>query len=479
MTAETVHIAGAGPAGLTAALALTRRGVPVRVWEAGDQVGGIARTVEREGYRFDLGGHRFFTKVPEVREIWEKVLGDELLTRPRRSRIYWNGRFLDYPLRGADVARKLGPVELPRVAASYAVAAMRPRGGELTFEDWVVRRFGRRLFELFFRTYTEKVWGVPTSELRAEWAAQRIRNLSLREAARDALRSGRGTEVTSLIREFRYPRLGPGQLWEAMAAEVRDGGGRVELGTPVDGVVVAGGRVVAVRAGGTEHAARALISSAPLAEAPRLAGAPGDVRDAAAGLRFRDFLTVALVVDGADPFPDTWVYVHDPGVRVGRIQNFRAWSPAMVPDPDRTCLGMEYFCFRGDDLWTAPDERLVALAAREAATLGLIAEDRVVRGHVVRVPRAYPIYDARTAARVAAVRDWADGVAGLVQVGRNGLHRYNNMDHSMLTALRAVENVLDGAGHDVWAVNAEDAYHEEVRAGEASPYRAAPADAAA
>jgi protoporphyrinogen oxidase len=264
-----------------------------------------------------------------------------------------------------------------------------------------------------------------------------------------------------------------------MAAEIRAAGGRIHMDAPVSGVVVRDGRVTAVRAGGDEHGARALISSAPLAELPRLAAAPAGVREAAGGLRFRDFLTVALIVDGADPFPDTWVYVHDPGVRVGRIQNFRAWSPAMVPDPDRTCLGLEYFCFRGDDLWDAPDERLVALAAGEAATLGLLREDRVVRGHVVRVPRAYPIYDAATAGRVAAVRGWADGVTGLAQVGRNGLHRYNNMDHSMLTALRAVENILDGAGHDVWAVNAEDAYHEEVRAADASPYRGAPVGAGA
>ena len=472
-----IAVVGAGPAGLTAGYLLARRGLRPLVLEAGDQVGGLARTVVRDGYRFDLGGHRFFTKAPEVERLWEEVLGDELLLRPRLSRIHWNGRFLDYPLRAGDVVRKLGPLELSRALGSYAAARMRPRGEEETLEQWVCNRFGRRLFELFFRTYTEKVWGVPSDEIRAEWAAQRIRGLSFSTAARDALRRrDRRTGVRSLIREFRYPRLGPGQMWEAMAQAIVDCGGEVWLEAPVEALEIDAGRVRGLRlAGGRAIEAEHVISSMPLrslvaATSPR---PPRPVAAAAAGLGYRDFLTVALVLAGDDPFPDNWIYVHDPDVRVGRIQNFRSWSPWMVPRPDRACLGLEYFCFEGDALWSAPDGDLVALASTELERLGLAGRPAVERGWVVRVPRAYPVYDADYGDRVDTVRAWLDGLAGLQQVGRNGLHRYNNSDHSMLTAMRAVENLCDGARHDLWAVNADSAYHEEEVAVE-HPYRHAP-----
>ncbi|MDQ3936514.1 MAG: NAD(P)/FAD-dependent oxidoreductase [Actinomycetota bacterium] len=470
-----IAVLGAGPAGLTAGLMLARRGEPVVVLEADRHVGGLAKTVERDGYRFDLGGHRFFTKSDEVRELWHELLGDELLLRPRLSRIRWRGRFLDYPLRANDVVRKLGPVELGRSLGSYARAAAGPRGGEETFEDWVVNRFGRRLFELFFRSYTEKVWGVPTTELRAEWAAQRIRNLSFATAARAALLGNGGASVKSLIEEFHYPRLGPGQMWDAMAAEIVGAGGELRLSTPVTRIEVDEGRATAVEAGGERLPVEGVISSLPLRAVAGIARPqpPETVARAAGGLRYRDFLTVALVLDGPDPFPDTWVYVHDPGVRVARIQNFRAWSPWMVPDVDRSCLGLEYFCFEGDELWRRPDEELVALATEELERTGLATAGSVVGGHVVRVPKAYPMYDRDYAARVDAIRAWLGGIANLEQVGRNGLHRYNNSDHSMLTAIRAVENLVDGAGHDVWAVNADGAYHEEHGPDE-HPYRRAP-----
>ncbi|HEX8054794.1 MAG TPA: NAD(P)/FAD-dependent oxidoreductase [Thermoleophilaceae bacterium] len=466
-----VAVLGGGPAGLTAGLMLARRGIPVVVLEAERQVGGLAKTVERDGYRFDLGGHRFFTKSTEVSALWHELLGDELLLRPRLSRIRWRGRFLDYPLRAGDVVRKLGPVELSRALGSYARAAAVPNAREESFEEWVVNRFGRRLFELFFRSYTEKVWGVPTSDLRAEWAAQRIRNLSFATAARAAV-LGNGGGIKSLIEEFHYPRFGPGQMWETMADEIVLAGGELRLGTPVTGIELDpdGGAVAAVHAGGERIEARAAISSLPLSALPRLAGAPERVTRAAGGLRHRDFLTVALVLDGPDPFPDTWVYVHDPSVHVARIQNFRAWSPWMVPEPDRSCVGLEYFCFEDDELWRRPDGELVELAAAELERTGLASAARVVRGHVVRVPRAYPVYAGDYAERVATIRAWLDGLGNLQQVGRGGLHRYNNSDHSMLTAMRAVENLLDGAEHDVWAVNADGAYHEEYGPDE-QPYR--------
>jgi protoporphyrinogen oxidase len=439
-------------------------------------VGGIAKTVERDGYRFDLGGHRFFTKAKEVDILWHDVLGDEFLRRPRMSRIYWNNKYLDYPLRGGDVIKKLGPVELTRCMASYLVAAAKPKGQEDSLEQWVTNRFGKRLFELFFKSYNEKVWGVPASEIRAEWAAQRIKGLSFFSAARAAFFGNKGNKIKSLISEFNYPRFGPGQMWDAMKKVIEEQGGEVRLEAPVSRLELAGGRVVEVEAGGETYVLPdAVISSLPLREIVDMVhpAPPREVLEAARGLRYRDFLTVALVVDGDDLFPDNWIYIHEPGVRVGRIQNFRSWSPWMVPDPTKACVGMEYFCFAGDDLWTMDDDALVALAAEELEKLRLAPRDKVEKGYAIRVPKAYPIYDADYAERVQVIRGWLDGIENLQQVGRNGLHRYNNSDHSMLTAMRAVDNFVDGAHHDIWAVNAESVYHETDVADE-HPYRTAP-----
>jgi protoporphyrinogen oxidase len=381
-----------------------------------------------------------------------------------------------YPLDAMDVVRNLGPVELSRALGSYLRA--RASSGETdTFEEWVTRRFGRRLYEMFFSTYTEKVWGVPGSELRAEWAAQRIRGLSFGKAVRAAFRGvedDAAGSLRSLVGEFHYPRLGPGQMWEAMRDRVVELGGRVLCDTPTTALEISDGGVVSVSTPDETFWTSEVISSLPLAEVARMAqpGVPAAVAAAASGLRYRDFLTVALILDGPDPFPDTWIYVHEPGVQVARIQNFRAWSPAMVPDPGASCIGLEYFCFEGDNLWCTDDATLIELAARELDALGLGGSVRA--GHVVRVPHAYPIYDEAYAARVAVLRDWVERTGGLQQIGRNGLHRYNNLDHSMLTAARAVENICDGAGHDVWSVNADSWYHEEVRPDETSPYFSAP-----
>ncbi|MDQ3241721.1 MAG: NAD(P)/FAD-dependent oxidoreductase [Actinomycetota bacterium] len=468
-------VIGGGPAGLTAGYLLAQRGKPVIVFEAEDQLGGIAKTVERDGYRFDLGGHRFFTKAKEVDALWHEIMREEFLKRPRMSRIYWNRKFLHYPLRGTDVIKKLGPIELTRAMLSYLRAALkRNKGNEQTFEEWVSNRFGKRLFNLFFKSYTEKVWGVPTSEIRAEWAAQRIKNLNFFSAAKAAFFGNKGDEHTSLIGEFNYPRYGPGQMWETMADDIRRLGGEIRLSTPITEIEVRDGRAVSVLAGGERHSSPAIISSLPLRNLVGLVepAAPDAVREAARGIRYRDFLTISLVLDGEDLFPDNWIYIHEPGVEVGRIQNYRSWSPWMVPDPDTACVGLEYFCFRGDALWELDDDALVALATRELSELGLARPEQVRRGHVVRVPLAYPMYDAEYADRVATIRGWLEGLGNLQQVGRNGLHRYNNSDHSMLTAMRAVDN-LHGARHDLWEVNVESVYLEEDEPDQ-QPYRSAP-----
>jgi protoporphyrinogen oxidase len=469
-------ILGAGPAGLTAGYLLVRRGLPVVVLEAEDQVGGIAKTAVRDGYRFDLGGHRFFTKAKEVDDLWHEIMDEEFLRRPRMSRIYWNGKFLDYPLRGPDVIKKLGPVELTRAFLSYLVARMKPKRNEETFEEWVSNRFGKRLFNLFFKSYTEKVWGVPTSEIRAEWAAQRIRGLSFFSAAKSAFFGNRGNKIKSLISQFNYPRYGPGQMWEAMTREIERLGGKVLLQHRVSRLDFEADRCVRVHAGERVFEPAAVISSLPLRNTVGMAQPHprNEVMAAARGLRYRDFLTVALVLDGEDLFPDNWIYIHEPRVRVGRIQNFRSWSPWMVPDPTKACVGLEYFCFAGDELWEMEDEALVQLGMRELEDLGLARREQLEFGFVERVPKAYPMYDADYAERVHAIRSWLDGLDNFIQVGRNGLHRYNNSDHSMLTAMRAVENLVKGTDHDIWAVNAESAYHEEEQQDQEQPYIEAP-----
>ncbi len=471
-------VIGGGPAGLTAGYLLAKAGKKVIVLEAEDQVGGIAKTVvDPDGYRFDLGGHRFFTKNQEVDDLWHEIMGDEFLKRPRMSRIFWRGKYLDYPLKGADVIKKLGPWELFLCGMSYLWAAITPKGPEENLEQWVSNRFGKRLYGHFFKGYTEKVWGVPCTELRSEWAAQRIKGLSFFSAAKAAFFGNKGNEIKSLIDAFNYPRYGPGQMWEMMTERIEAMGGEVRLECPATKLVVEDGRVVAIHTPNEVLIPTATISSLPLRHMVGLVSpqAPAEVRDAAQGLRYRDFLTVSLILDGEDLFPDNWIYIHEEHVEVGRIQNFRSWSPWMVPDPDTACVGMEYFCFKGDRLWEMDDDELVAMASRELEALGLAKASQVRRGYVVRVPLAYPMYDETYAERVETIRAWLDPLEGMTQVGRNGLHRYNNSDHSMLSAMRAVDNVLFGESHDIWAVNVESVYHEtQTDADNENPYQRAP-----
>jgi protoporphyrinogen oxidase len=467
-TPGNVLIIGAGPAGLTAAYELAKHGETSIVLEADAVVGGISRTVERDGWRFDIGGHRFFTKVEEVEELWREILADEdFLVRPRMSRIYYKGKFFDYPLRAGNAFRNLGPIESALCVSSYLLTRLRPPKDQTTFEGWVSARFGHRLYGMFFKTYTEKVWGVPASAIQADWAAQRIRNLSLSKAVWNAVLPKRNQKtIASLIEEFRYPKYGPGMMWERARELVEAAGTKVVTDTRVTRLRHHQGRVVSVCAetqgAQTEHDVAHVVSSMPLRDLVLAMDppVPAEVRSAAERLRFRDFLTVALVVPQQDAFPDNWIYVHSPEVKVGRIQNFGSWSPYLVQD-DRTCLGLEYFVYEGDDLWSMDDDDLVELGTRELNTLGIVGPGSVERGYVVRMPKAYPMYDEGYAANVAVLRDWLGRHACNVHpVGRNGMHKYNNQDHSMVTARLAVENIL-GASHDVWNVNVEASYHEE------------------
>jgi protoporphyrinogen oxidase len=493
-------VIGAGPAGLAAAWELSGRGLDAVVFEQDAIVGGISRTVEYRGYRFDIGGHRFFSKVSRVREMWDEVLGEEFLERDRLSRIYYGGRFFHYPLRPTSALLSLGPVEAVRVGISYVAARLAPIRDERTFEDWVVNRFGRRLYEIFFKTYTEKVWGMPCTEISAEWASQRIKNLDLKAAIKSALlgsRKSNGEIITTLIDRFHYPRFGPGMMWERCRDRLAERGVRTELQTRVTRVRHENGRVTGVTvtdsgpiddgsdspiATGPERevAADHVISSMPLSALLRVLDPPPppEVLAAARRLRYRDFLTVGLIVDREDVFPDTWIYVHASEVKLGRIQNFKNWSPEMVPEAGRSSLGLEYFVQRGDELWSMDDAALIELGARECEMLGLVRRDEVVDGTVIRMPRAYPVYDDGYQQAMPVLREYLNGFSNLHVIGRNGQHRYNNQDHSMLAGMLAARNVA-GESHDVWGVNVEEEYHEEVRAGDSTQDRFAGANATA
>ena len=440
-----IAVLGAGPAGLTAAYELTRHGHPCVVLEQGSQVGGLSRTVEHNGYLFDIGGHRFYTAVPLIEKIWTETLNEDMLVRPRLSRIYYRQHFFQYPLEPMNVVRGLGPLEVLRCGLSYAFARFRQRGNEKHFEEWVSNRFGKRLFEIFFRTYTEKVWGIPCHEIGAEWAAQRIRGLSFGTLVKQTLLSGR-KPVRSLIKEFLYPRRGPGMMWDRMRARVEQTGGQVLTNHPVQALEMKDDRVAAVLAGGRRFEVDGVISTLALGDLlPMVEPTPPEsALRAAAGLRYRDFLTVALMVRGRGLFPDNWIYIHEPGVKVGRIQNYTNWSPEMAPDPEMSCLGMEYFCFEGDGLWSSTDDQLADLARREIASLGLVDPARIEGFAVVRVPKAYPMYDGYYRDHRQALGAWFRGIPNLEAAGRNGLHRYDNQDHAMLSGIMAARNLLGG-----------------------------------
>ena len=486
MTVDTeVFVIGAGPAGLTAAYCLSKEARSVIVIERDPlYVGGISRTVNYKGFLFDIGGHRFFSKSKEVVALWHEILPDDFISRPRLSRIYYNGKFFSYPLKAFEALFKLGVFTSAACMLSYAYAKAFPIKPARTFHEWVRNQFGERLFQIFFKTYTEKVWGMSCDEISADWAAQRIKGLDLITAVLNGLKrslriggkakagagSGAGT-VKTLIENFQYPRKGPGMMWDAAARKIRNNGGRILMGRELVALEYDDAtnlwRIEVAHARGREtYSARHVISSAPVRElVQRIKPAPISLLHARA-LRYRDFLTVALMVRKDGLFPDNWIYIHDPSVKVGRVQNFRSWSPEMVPD-GMSCLGLEYFCFEGDGLWTAADCDLIELAKKEVAQIGLVSADEIVDACVVRQAKAYPVYDEGYRDNMEAIRlDLEGSYPTLHMVGRNGMHKYNNQDHAMMTAMLTARNILAGQRlYDVWNVNEDAEYHEAGEAG--------------
>lgn len=484
---KTVVIVGAGPGGLTAAYLLTKqKNVSVTVLEADPEyVGGISKTASYKGYRFDIGGHRFFSKSAEVEALWTEILGPDLLNRPRKSRIYYRRNFYSYPLKPIEALFKLGIVESVLCVLSYFHARLFPKKDAKSFEDWVTNQFGKRLFRIFFKTYTEKVWGMSCQEISADWAAQRIKGLSLVSAVLSAFKPkprNKGQEIKTLIDSFRYPRLGPGMMWERCASLVQEQGGKLLMGTRMTRLKwLADTKQWAIAFEGAhagEMKADDVILTSPLGSLAHFIHDPDKreksvetpLRSSCNSLRYRDFVTVALIVKKREEFDDNWIYIHDPGVRVGRIQNFRSWSPEMVPNPDHSCYGLEYFCQEGDRFWTAPDDELIELASRELIELGLAQEGDILDGCILRQEKAYPVYDHTYREHVEEIRSYVDrNYRGLHFVGRNGMHKYNNQDHSMMTAMLAAHNIASGeALFDVWKVNEDAEYHESGHAGSES-----------
>jgi protoporphyrinogen oxidase len=473
-TVDTLVI-GAGPAGLTTAYSLAKAGHGVIVIEQDKQyVGGISRTVSYKGFLFDIGGHRFFSKSREVVDLWNEILPNDFLLRPRLSRIYYAGKFYAYPLKAFEALRNLGLWQSIACVASYAYARAFPIRDPKTFHQWMRNEFGERLFSIFFKTYTEKVWGMSCDEISADWAAQRIKGLNLWKALADGLRRSlgikppRGASTKSLIESFRYPRRGPGMMWEAAARKIEEFGGRIIMDRKFERLHLDTTRQIwrvdTISGDGKRETfeARNLVSSAPVPELlSALDPAPLTLLHARE-LKYRDFLTVVLISRTQRSWPDNWIYIHDPRVKVGRVQNFRSWSPEMIPDETSTCLGLEYFCREGDALWEMTDKELITLAKHEISTIGLMRLEEIADACVVRQKKAYPVYDETYLENVRMIRfEIESRFPGLHLVGRNGMHKYNNQDHAMMTGMLTAANILAGRTlYNVWQVNEDAEYGE-------------------
>lgn len=467
-----ILIIGAGPAGLTAAWEAEKQGVKTLILESDSVVGGISRTVERNGWKFDIGGHRFFTKVDEVYDIWDEILGKEdFLLRPRSSRIYYNKKFFDYPLKPFNALSNLGVFEAIRCVISYIFIKIKPPKNQDNFETWVVSRFGWRLYNIFFKTYTEKVWGVKADKIGADWAAQRIKSLSLGKAIINAFKGNNSGEViTTLIDKFKYPKYGPGMMWETAQRKLQEKNHTIIFNSKVTDIQKLENGYTVTTNNGDKYNCKFILSSMPLAHLPKVLNENFDdsIIDAGRALKFRDFLTVALVVDEEYSFPDNWIYIHDPDVRVGRVQNYGSWSPYLVKD-GKTCLGLEYFVNINDEMWNMEDADLIELGKKELENLQLVKKNVIQEGYVFRMPKAYPVYDLNYGKNVEKIATWLENNhKNIFPIGRNGMHKYNNQDHSMMTAVKSVRNIF-GEKNNIWSINVDDDYHEEVNTGRSSP----------
>lgn len=463
---KSLIIIGAGPAGLSAAYEAVHCGIETKVLEKASQVGGISRTETYRGYHFDIGGHRFFTKSKKIDTLWRELMGDDFLNVTRMSRIFYQDRFFKYPLSIPNTLLNMGMFESLFIGLSYVKSQISPYPEEETFEQWVSNRFGKRLYTLFFKSYTEKVWGISCDQITADWAVQRVQNLSLMKILSNSLFGNQSAKT--LVDEFSYPIRGPGLMWERLSSVIRSFGGTINLNSEVVRLDHSNNRIDSVvyhREGGnvTEQPADHVISGLPVTQLVKMLNpsAPKAVRKAAENLSYRAFIIVMLIIDAKDLFPDQWIYIHSPDVRVGRIQNFKNWSPSMVPDPEKTSVGMEYFCDMGDGIWCMPNNQITKMAMEELSSLGFENSSKIIDSYVVRQPYAYPVYDRDYANHLGTIKAYLDGIGNLQTIGRNGMHRYNNMDHSMLTGILAVKTIL-GEDHDVWEINDENQYLEEI-----------------
>ncbi|MCX7709397.1 MAG: NAD(P)/FAD-dependent oxidoreductase [Clostridia bacterium] len=471
MSLKKVVVMGAGPAGLSAGYALAKKGLDVSLFESENQVGGISKTVQYKGYHFDLGGHRFFTKFDEVNKLWNEVLGDSFRKTPRLSRIYYKNKFFNYPLTPMNALLGVGILDTFVIVASYLKSRLMPFKEEETFEQWTSNRFGKRLYSIFFKTYTEKVWGIPCSEIQAEWAAQRIKGLSLMSAIMNALFKSKKNNIKTLIDQFDYPTYGPGMMYNEMKNKIQTMGGSISQNSKVTRVNHKDGKIVSIeitdpRGKRNVFKGSDFVSSIPVTELVSILSPSPDpeVLEAAKKLSYRSIITVDIIINRKDVFPDNWIYIHSPEVKLGRIQNFKNWSREMVPDTNKTSLGLEYFCNENDKFWNMPDEELFKLAASEIEKISICKASEIEDYTIIRVPKAYPVYSKGYRTNIEIIKNYLTKFENLQLVGRYGLFKYNNMDHSILTGLFAAENILKEAIlHNTWDVNTDDEYHEEYK----------------
>lgn len=458
-----VAVIGAGPAGMTAAMQLSQGGADVDLYEASPNVGGMSRTIDLWGQRVDLGPHRFFSTDCRVNRLWLSVVGDDYTMVDRLTRIHYDQKFFNYPLKPLEAFQKLGAVNALLCVASYAIEQFSSPKDESSFESWVVRRFGRRLFETFFKSYSEKLWGISCSELSDEFAAQRIKQFSLREAMLSAISRRRAKSHKTLVDRFAYPHGGTGMVYERMAEQFQQAGGRLHLNAPVRRIVNEQGRVRGIELiDGDMPLFDHVISTMPLTLLVRgLTEVPASVLAASGQLSFRNTILVYLNYDSPSLFADQWLYMHSPSLRTGRVTNFRNWVKELYGDSTSTILSAEQWCNNDDACWTAPDNVLIEQAAAEMKQAKLVGDERLLGGHVVRVPRCYPVYRRGFRTHVDQIADFLKTISGLHVIGRYGAFKYNNQDHSILAGMLAAENLLAGRTHDLWDVNSDDELYQE------------------